>query len=896
MKKFTLLSLFLLLCGITGVKAQTLTAVVPEFSDENQTREYFIHSTQGNGKGYLLNTYWNTTGNEGNLKVNYIDDLSNALRVKLVGTAEGFQMIPMNVEGHEDSYICSSENTSGKPIRFLAEPNDYSQWILTLKNESSKIYYISLKENTNLSLCFMTSTQTRTDQVTTLSGTNNANRWQFYDVLTYLESYVENARENATKLGYPSTTSQVFKNLETAIATYKNDVTAENYNAVISAHNAYKTSTTDVKVPVANGIYRISGVIFSSTKDMYAGGEPENMNLLWGNADAGKNSHYWNLVGTDGNLKMKNGNGYYVKAANRTGNQNGSDMFTMTPNENEASSATISPLGGGQFSITFGNSNPTHAKDHSEGGGSSGEIIAWEGGQNSASSWKFDAIANYNLYNVSITTPNGEAATLTRTETEETTLDGGFFVLPTGETFSESEFSAPHINGYVTKFVIDNDSPEKTITVTYEYDMKVEFNDAYDEAVRIANLDGPGYPVKEGNSAYDALRSKIEELASIRESESPMTDHAVIEALQEKVNSYKSSADIQKPQVGKAYTMKGVDINDHTFYMYYTANGYQTTAVPDNGVLPATSIFICCKADDEGYAFANNAGKYFIWKGKGGKNDNKGYKDAYDATYSVVQLKPFVGQFGFLYMVGKRYDNPENATLVFNNGVNGGFNANSGDNKTFNSTHTSRLLIEEVSYPNTPALKNIESVVMAVGTFSAPFPTVVPAEVKAYYVAADAIDNSTAKLTRIPEGEAIPANQGVILAAAMDATSALMVPATSEIQGDLTGNLLKPSGDGFAKETYDDANTTVYVLSGHENKVAFYRAGANTSLGANKAYLEITGGAAPSLVMNFGGETTGIESIVTENADKTVYDLSGRRIQNPTKGLYIIGGKKVYIK
>ena len=31
------------------------------------------------------------------------------------------------------------------------------------------------------------------------------------------------------------------------------------------------------------------------------------------------------------------------------------------------------------------------------------------------------------------------------------------------------------------------------------------------------------------------------------------------------------------------------------------------------------------------------------------------------------------------------------------------------------------------------------------------------------------------------------------------------------------------------------------------------------------------------------------------NADAVVYDLQGRRVVNPTKGLYIVNGKKVFI-
>ncbi len=42
--------------------------------------------------------------------------------------------------------------------------------------------------------------------------------------------------------------------------------------------------------------------------------------------------------------------------------------------------------------------------------------------------------------------------------------------------------------------------------------------------------------------------------------------------------------------------------------------------------------------------------------------------------------------------------------------------------------------------------------------------------------------------------------------------------------------------------------------------------------------------------------TTGIEGVEAENGVKVIYDLSGRRVQQAQKGLYIINGKKVLVK
>ena len=46
---------------------------------------------------------------------------------------------------------------------------------------------------------------------------------------------------------------------------------------------------------------------------------------------------------------------------------------------------------------------------------------------------------------------------------------------------------------------------------------------------------------------------------------------------------------------------------------------------------------------------------------------------------------------------------------------------------------------------------------------------------------------------------------------------------------------------------------------------------------------------------DFSG-TTAVEEVVTEGEDNIYYDLSGRAVENPARGIYIVNGKKVFIK
>ena len=65
---------------------------------------------------------------------------------------------------------------------------------------------------------------------------------------------------------------------------------------------------------------------------------------------------------------------------------------------------------------------------------------------------------------------------------------------------------------------------------------------------------------------------------------------------------------------------------------------------------------------------------------------------------------------------------------------------------------------------------------------------------------------------------------------------------------------------------------------------------------ANRAYLNLSNAEA-NIRMRFDDDATGIGSIEND-ADKTpvYYDLMGRRVDNPTKGIYIVNGKKVLVR
>ena len=101
----------------------------------------------------------------------------------------------------------------------------------------------------------------------------------------------------------------------------------------------------------------------------------------------------------------------------------------------------------------------------------------------------------------------------------------------------------------------------------------------------------------------------------------------------------------------------------------------------------------------------------------------------------------------------------------------------------------------------------------------------------------------------------------------------------------------------FSDEVW--ANNDIYVCTGTN----FYWVANNGQIGAHKCWIQIAKDAgsapapAPAMDIMVGEGTTRIDtSLIDSVNDNVIYDLSGRRVANPTTGLYIMNGKKVILK
>ena len=144
--------------------------------------------------------------------------------------------------------------------------------------------------------------------------------------------------------------------------------------------------------------------------------------------------------------------------------------------------------------------------------------------------------------------------------------------------------------------------------------------------------------------------------------------------------------------------------------------------------------------------------------------------------------------------------------------------------------------------------------------------------------------NSTTKVTLSDIGSDIPAGTPVIL----KANTGLEITLTESTPATYTGdNELKVSTDG-------QNLGTVYRLGYGDNGVGFYQF-TSSSAPAGIVYLENVNGA-PSLGIEIG-DATAIEAATKSQLTETVvYNLNGQRVAQPTKGLYIVNGRKVVVK
>ena len=202
------------------------------------------------------------------------------------------------------------------------------------------------------------------------------------------------------------------------------------------------------------------------------------------------------------------------------------------------------------------------------------------------------------------------------------------------------------------------------------------------------------------------------------------------------------------------------------------------------------------------------------------------------------------------------------------------------------------------------------------------FPFQIKGDVKAYTIEGVEAKNADgyyfARVKKLAQqGDTVPAQTAVVLEcnSTNPADNQLLPtgdekPKTSNNRlcgtffgGAINGLTVKDGAGNDYNVTHDNIRAFNINTADSRNPIGFYKVKNNvTNIPGNKAFLVLTSteAQAKSFVLEFeDGGTTGIETI--ENSKKSTedgvyYDLQGRRVENPTRGIYIVNGKKVVIK
>jgi hypothetical protein len=166
----------------------------------------------------------------------------------------------------------------------------------------------------------------------------------------------------------------------------------------------------------------------------------------------------------------------------------------------------------------------------------------------------------------------------------------------------------------------------------------------------------------------------------------------------------------------------------------------------------------------------------------------------------------------------------------------------------------------------------------------------IPEGIEAYIAKEVVGENLKMKKVENQEG-LLPAETGVIIKAEAGKYDFNLYPNANSVSVD--GNLFV--GSAIETEITAEDNTSYYILAATDDNVGMYPVELDNGAfvcKANKAYLPISSALA-RIYFDFGTETGILE---TENGNvktENCYDLSGRRVQNTQKGIFIVNGKKV---
>lgn len=396
-----------------------------------------------------------------------------------------------------------------------------------------------------------------------------------------------------------------------------------------------------------------------------------------------------------------------------------------------------------------------------------------------------------------------------------------------------------------------------------------------------------------GHYAYSGTANVQEAMSEANEllNSSTVPDYAAVQACVDKLNEIGNNiGSINQPETGKVYRFKCV--NGGKWLSSATSSDGKVQMTPDEGL--NTYFYL----NESNQLLSYNTGQYtgsiaspnmkLYDVGTSSSSVNTiTFKDVYALSSDAAHL----GTYG-LYV-----NNSGNARNLY------------GKNTTLDSGSSSGSITGDTGYHWTieevTELPVVINSTYKLGTLYSPVPLVADeSKLKFFTGKIDEEDyvtltkhsgNIPAKtpfLIELQEGATYDSTNGSVLMTVAE-TADEVEPSTYSMQGNLeTTAYTAPE---------DESTITIYTLQVPSDPSTattslVFRKFNGTKLQGCRAYLN-TGGTAVKGMRFKEDVETGINSIGTQQSTaNTVFDLSGRRVQNAGKGLYIVNGKKMFIK
>lgn len=349
-----------------------------------------------------------------------------------------------------------------------------------------------------------------------------------------------------------------------------------------------------------------------------------------------------------------------------------------------------------------------------------------------------------------------------------------------------------------------------------------------------------------------------------------------------------TQASIQEKIQNSALTFTSLDMNQpapNGFYRFRNvgSNKYLTSTLKNSRMTleaePSRTAIFYLNADsklvgyDNGFYTKNFTGGNYGFQDAAGTGFAVSFPNGNTYTESSACYRINCGSRS-LYGNSNYTENNVTYKVVDGGGTQAASNTDTGYDWTIEAVTALPLTIGQVGW----------------STFYAPVPVTIPDGVTAYIAG---IDGTTCTLTEV-EGT-VPANTGLILYM-QDGGNVEMAIAESGTT-DVTGNALVGGTNTVNPET----GYTYYALQrkrGDDTKVGLYQYAGE--LKGFRAFYRAASASPEANAAGFSFDTiiTGIDGILGTDGtnDGKIYDLSGRRLNKPVKGLNIIGGKKVLVK